>query len=987
MGYDSRVPPPLIDEFVARWSGSGAAERANKDLYLTELCDVLGVPHPEPATGDPDRDRYVFEKGTILPRAADRSTTGHVDLYKSGCFVLEAKQGSVEGSARVGTARRGTGSWSNAMQEAYGQALQYTRTLDEPPPFVIVCDIGYCFDLYATFDGSLDYRPFPDPRTSRLFLSDLERHVDLLRTIFQIPKQLDPSKHAAKVTREIAGHLAELARTLESDGHAPELIARFLMRCLFTMFAEDAGLLPERVFTNELEKRWIKNPSRFPAGCESLWRAMEAGNDFGYFGKLLRFNGGLFQDPVALPLSCSELERLLEAARASWVAVEPAIFGTLLERALDPRERHRLGAHYTPRAYVERLVKPTIEDPVRAEWDNVRTQVHQLVSQGKEGEAREAVKEFLKHLCSIRVLDPACGTGNFLYVTLDFFKRLEGEVARLLHDLGEKQERLAMAGGYTVTPAQFLGIEVKPWAREIANLVLWIGYLQWQLRARGDASHFPEPVLQEYGNIECRDAVLAWDRIEPVLDDKGKSVTRWDGVTTKISPVTGEPIPDETARVPIVRYVNPRRAEWPKANYVVGNPPYVGTRRMRLVLGDGYVKALTIACPDVPETADFVMYWWDRAADLARAHQIRQFGLITTNSIVQSFNRATVQRHLSARDPLSVTFAIPDHPWVDSEDGASVRVAMTVARPGVSDGARLTVARETEGEDIEHQVVFREPERGRIKGDLRTGASPAEASSLVANQKVSFWGVKFYGDGFIVTPEEAGVLRDAQRGATLARPFVSGRDLTGKPRHLFALDCDGLTEEELSNRFPPTYQWLIDRVRPVRAQNPRSFKRERWWIFGENQPGMRLAVRDLSRFLATTETAKHRVFQSFPTTTLAEGTVTVIALDEPAFLGVLSSRIHVTWALAAGGRLGVGNDPRYNKTRCFDPFPFPECSPAQLFRIRELGEALDTHRKQRQALHSSLTITEMYNVLETLRSGKALSATDMATTKKVSFLS
>jgi hypothetical protein len=299
------------------------------------------------------------------------------------------------------------------MQEAFGQALQYARTLDDPPPFLIVTDIGHCFDLYATFDGSLDYRPFPDPRRSRLFLTGLAEHLDTLRAIFQAPKDLDPSKHAAKVTREIAGHLAELARGLEAEGHEPERIARFLMRCLFTMFAEDARLLPERVFTNELEKRWIKEPAKFVAGCESLWRAMEAGNDFGYLGKLLRFNGGLFEDPTALPLSKADLERLLEAAQASWVAVEPAIFGTLLERALDPRERHRLGAHYTPRAYVERLVKPTIEDPVRAEWDTVRTQVHQLLAQGKDNDGlvpHSTISEMnFVFPVKFTVLHPNCG--------------------------------------------------------------------------------------------------------------------------------------------------------------------------------------------------------------------------------------------------------------------------------------------------------------------------------------------------------------------------------------------------------------------------------------------------------------------------------------------------------------------------------------------------------------------------------------------------
>jgi len=965
------MPQVTLEVFIARWSASAAAERANKDMFLTELCDALGVLRPEPATGDGERDQYVFEKGALLLKDGQRTTTGHVDLYKAGCFVLEAKQGSHDGGTRTGTARRGTGAWSNAMQEAFGQALQYARTLDDPPPFVIVCDLGYCFDLYATFDGSLDYRPFPDPRRSRLFFTDLAQHADTLRAIFRDPKQLDPAKHAAKVTREIAGHLAELAKGLEAEGHDPERSARFLMRCLFTMFAEDARLLPERIFTNELERHWIKEPAKFVAGCESLWRAMEAGNDFGYLGKLLRFNGGLFEDPTALPLSKTDLERLLEAARASWVDVEPAIFGTLLERALDPRERHRLGAHYTPRAYVERLVKPTIEDPVRAEWDNVRTQVHQLVAQGKEPDAREAVKDFLKHLCSIRVLDPACGTGNFLYVTLDLFKRLEGEVVKLLSDLGETQQSLTMAGGFTVTPAQFLGIEVKPWAREIANLVLWIGYLQWQLRARGDASHFPEPVLHEYGNIECRDAVLAWDSIEPLLDDAGQPVTRWDGVTTKTSPVTGEEIPDDTARIAVVRYVNPRKAEWPTADYVVGNPPYVGNKRMRLAMGDGYVEALRAAHDRVPETADLVIYWWEHSARLASEGRIRRFGLITTNSITQTFNRKVVQNWLDAKNPVSIVFAVADHPWVDAIDGAAVRVAMTVGADAKHTGELLEIASEAPGEDGGARIGFNR-RVGLIHADLTVGAALSVTVPLHANSDLCLQGCKLVGAGFLLNEAERKYFLQVQPDAARFLPlYVSGRDITGSGLARYVIDFFGLSETEARKRFPPGFQHVLNRVKPERDQNTRDVRRENWWLFGENAPKLRKACRNIRRLIVTSEVAKHRVFVFQPLPgTIADGSLAAIATDDAFALGVLSARAHTTWAIATGGTLE--DRPRYQNRPCFLPFPFPNCTDVARSRILDIGESLDAHRKHQQLLHPGLTITGMYNVLVKLRSGDAL---------------
>ena len=351
-----------LDAFIEKWAASGAAERANKDMFLAELCGVLGVAPPDPAKGDAEKDTYVFEREARLAHEGGEVTTGRIDLYKQGCFILEAKQASGEGSSKLGKAKRGTPAWHILMKDAFGQALGYARGFDRPEPFIIVCDIGHCFDLYATFDGTWNYHSFPNAQTNRIFLRDLAKHTDTLRRVFEEPLALDPSKHSAKITREVAAHLAELAKKLEDDGHDQELVAQFLMRCLFTMFAEDVGLLPEGIFTKELKEHWVPHPPSFPGGVEQLWRTMnEGGHMFGAVGKILRFNGGLFASPKALKLDKKALVLLLQAAECNWSDVEPAIFGTLLERALDPKERHALGAHFTPRAYVERLVRPTIE--------------------------------------------------------------------------------------------------------------------------------------------------------------------------------------------------------------------------------------------------------------------------------------------------------------------------------------------------------------------------------------------------------------------------------------------------------------------------------------------------------------------------------------------------------------------------------------------------------------------------------------------------
>lgn len=970
-----------LDTFIQRWVVSEGAEQSNAPLFYPELCDILGVERPNPKRGDPTLDLYVLEKGAPTILEDGKISSRRIDLYKHGHFILEAKQSSSKSTKKKkGSAVRGTPGYEVMMNDAYGQALGYARSMNNPPPFLIICDVGYCFDLYASFDGSLRYYPFPHPQQSRLYFKDLAKpaskqgelsSLDVLRTIFGNPFSLDPSKKAAEITREVAAHIADVARALEIS-FKPEEVAHFLMRCLFTMFAEDAGLLPGKLFTEALEKHWLPNPKSFAEGVEGLWRAMDQGSHYGPLGKLLRFNGGLFRNPKGLPLNGAQLKLLYDAASKDWKSVEPAIFGTLIERALSAKERHQLGAHYTPRAYVERLVKPTIEDPLRADWELAQAEARLLATNGKIDEAKKVLRTFHQKLCSLHVLDPACGSGNFLYVALYLFKRLESEIIEQLAKLGDTQGRLELQS-VSVTPAQFLGIEVKPWAKEIADLVLWIGYLQWQLRAYGTTS-IPEPVLREYSNIECRDAVLAYDEKKPLLDGQGKPVTRWDGETMTIHPITKEEVPNEHAQVPVYQYTNPRKAEWPNADFVIGNPPFIGKLKMLSLLGDGYVEALRGVYKELPESIDYVMYWWHKSAELLRAKKIRRFGLITTNSITQTFSRRILQSHMEAEDRLSLVFAIPDHPWVDSISGADVRIAMSAAALGEQEGILSKVVKEENTTDDAINVVLFQ-RKGMIHADLAVGANVSSSTPLKANSGLAVNGVMLCGSGFIVTPEEAkklGFGTDVGLEKHIRR-YRNGRDLTSVPRGVLVIDLFGLTADQVRTKFPLVYQWILEKVKPERDQNSRESRKKNWWVFGEPVPIWREMSSGIKRYLATTQTAKHRVFVFLEQEILPDIALTTVALDDAYYLGVLSSRVHLVWALAAGSALGVGNDPRYLKTLCFDPFPFPNTSKEQVAKIRKLAEDLDAHRKKQQAAHPKLTMTGMYNVLESLRAGTPLS--------------
>ncbi len=958
-----------IEAFIQRWQKATGSERANHQLFVAELCDLLDLPRPDPATEDNAENAYVFERLVTFYNPDGTTNRGFIDCYRRDSFILEAKHtGKTPGS----------GVWDEAMLRAHGQAVAYARALPKEegrPPFVITVDVGVALELYSEFTQSGGaYIPYPDPRAHRIHLEELKDEAirDRLHKVWTAPLALDPTRISAKVTREIASQLATLAKSLEQSGNAPAEVGAFLMRAIFTMFAEDVGLIDDHAFTDLLESI-RQTPEHFIPLVEELWDKMNTGGFSATLRKqILQFNGGLFSDARALDLDQKQIELLIDAARADWQQVEPAIFGTLLERALDPHERHKLGAHYTPRAYVERLVMPTIINPLRNEWDNIKTAALLLDQQGKHKKAVEEIRGFHIRLCQVRILDPACGSGNFLYVTLEHLKRLEGEILNALDQLGETQGLLELQG-VTVDPHQFLGIETNPRAATIAESVIWIGYLQWHFRTKGNINP-PEPVLRDFHNIENRDAVLAWDSIETKTDENNQPLTRWDGRTTKPHPVTGEEVPDETACDHVEHYTNPRKAQWPEADYVVGNPPFIGTARMRAALGDGYAEALRNTYPRVPESADFVMYWWHHAADLTREGKLQRFGFITTNSLRQTFNRRVIQHHMAQKKPLSLLYAVPDHPWVDASDGAAVRIAMSVGVAGEHPGTLETVIGEqdTGGEGREVEI---KRQTGKLFADLKVGADVAGCRPLLSNIGLAIKGFELGSQGFLISKEEGNAwIATKPSYRKVVKPYMNGSDLVRGEWHRYVIDFHGLTLDDARKFYPEPFQHIADRVKPDKAVNNEARTANNWWLFRRSGEKLRASIVNLEEFIGTTRTAKHRVFQFLPSSLVAESKIVVIASRDKFVLGVLSSFTHTIWALISGGWLGVGNDATYNHLDCFNKFPFPNCPETQQNRIRNLSEQIDAHRERQQQQHPALTITDTYNVLEKLRKEEPLTS-------------
>ncbi len=967
-----------IDAFITRWTArEGGAERANFQPFLTGLCAQLGVEPPEPAGHIQHLNRYTFERQV----SREGEPTKFIDLYKSGCFILEAKQSRLPGGKKVvamqqslpglepeqlgkPSIRKG---WDALMVNAKRQAEDYVFRLEtnEPaPPFIIVCDVGHCMELYADFSGTgRAYSYYPDRQNFRIFMDDLRNPAlrARLATIWTDPLSLNPARENARVTREIADRLAKVGKALEKN-HPAEEVAHFLMRCIFTMFAEDVDLLPKGEFTKLLEE-CIDRPASFAPLLEELWAKMdEADYNKRFYSAfkqhLKHFNGNLFKAARAFAIGKEEIGELLAAAKVDWTRVEPAIFGTLLEHALDDKERSKLGAHYTPRLYVERIVQVTIMEPLRAEWRDVHIKIQEAVdnADNKEEGLQKAIgfaRAFHAQLCNTKVLDPACGTGNFLYVSLELMKGLEGEILEKLAELGFEALELERE---TVDPHQFLGLELNPRAAAIAELVIWIGALQQHYRIKKE--HPPEPILKAFKNINSGgrngfDAVLTWDGYP----------------APQFETIQGE----RTETAP-----KARRPEWPEAEFIVGNPPFIGGKDIRSELGDFYTETLWSVHKHMNDSADFVMYWWDRAAEiLARKDtKLKRFGFITTNSISQVFQRRVTERHLNGKHPISLVFAIADHPWTKAtKDAAAVRIAMTVAEAGTRDGVVMEVTSEAEL-DTDTPKIDYDRKEGRINSDMTIGVDVAKAKGLLANEGLCSRGVPLHGAGFMVSQSEAEYLG---LGKILGidhviRPYRNGRDLMARSRDLMVIDLHGLPEIEVRSRFPLVYQHLYEKVKPERDVNREDYRRINWWLFGRPNTMLRDALENLSRYIATVETAKHRVFQFLDAEILPDNRLVCFALRDAFQLAILSSEIHVGWTLARGGLLE--DRPIYTKTDCFDPFPFPDASDAHKATLRALGEELDATRKRVLAEHPDLTLTGLYNVLEKLKSREPLTPED-----------
>jgi hypothetical protein len=888
-------------EFIAKWGAPGGVpgpayalnEEQGAQSHFLDLCELLGVPKPGSAEG------YRFEeKSSVIG-----GKTGYADVFMRGVFAWENKAPGKN------------------LDTALKQLLTYSLALSNPP--ILVVSDRLSIRIHTQFTGH-------PSATHEVRIAEMDQpaNLALLRRIWLAPDSFKPRQTNRDITEAAAQSFAALAEGLRQRGATADedaarqqqranQVAHFLTQCLFCFFAEDVGLLPGRMFERLLNNQQA-TPERLTQGLTQLFTTMQSGGLYGV-DDIPWFNGGLFQTIAVPPLSAPDLAELRRAADLNWSAIDVSIFGTLFERGLDPAKRSQLGAHYTDPATIERLIGPVIRRPLLQKWELIALDIQGLAAKiTKKGDrhyraAHALFITWLDDLKNYRALDPACGSGNFLYLALKCLKDVEHHSHLQAAELGLDREADLVTGPHNV-----LGIELNEYAAELARVTVWIGELQWRL-AHG-YEFKTNPVLDTLEHIECRDALLDWSTAQAAPKQDAAQTPAPAPGAAQVSgsdhdfaqqnscsdPETGTPPHSGSPGAA----PTPTEATWPAADVVIGNPPFLGGSKKRGELGDRYVQALdAVYAPAVPGAADLVCYWFEKARAQIAAGALQRAGLVTTNSIRGGANRKVLDAICAQT---RIFDAWSDEPWINN--GAAVRVSLVCF--GEGEGVHLN------GADVP-----------QIYADLTAPATAGDslnlglAKVLTTNQAASFQGAskkaKFEIDAALAREWLRQPNPHGRPNSDVLKPWANGFELSRGPQHQWIIDFGNELTETEAALYELPFAYVTEHIKPERITKSEAALRVYWWRFGRPRVELRAAIKTLPRFIATVAHSKHRFFVWLPVTTSPDQALITVARADDTTFGILHSRVHELWSLRMCTWLGVGNDPRYTPTTCFETFPFP----------------------------------------------------------------
>ena len=858
-------------EYVNKWAPVELRERAGAQEHFIDICRLLG--QQTPAEADPKGDWFTFDKGL------DTSTGGRgfADVWRKDCFGWEYKGPGKDLSA------------------AYQQLQLYREDLGNPP-LLVVSDFN-TFEVHTNFTNTVKrvYEFTNSDLTSDETVGDSAlTPLQVLRALFEDPERLNPGKLQSKLTEEAADLLRDLAddmRKWNANGKSPvddQEIAHFIMRMIFCFFASDVGLLPQNALT-DLIKRNKTRPDDFRKYTSELFAAMKDGGAFMMLD-VPNFNGGLFDDTEVPVLIADQIALLERLNGLDWSDIEPSIFGTLFERIIDESKRKQLGLHYTSRDDIELIVEPVLMRPLRETWEREKESATAYVDWQVQPESEreflrdrlaEILSRFLERLATIRVLDPACGSGNFLYVSLALLKALEKEVIAF----GEQYGVPGLTPG--VHPRQLWGIETNEYAQELASAVVWIGYLQWKYRNAFDLES-ESPILEPLNNIILKDAIVERNGRGDLSDP-----------------------------------------EWPEADVIVGNPPFLGGKKLRSELTDQYVEDLfTVWTGRVPQSADLCCYWFEKARAQIESGKTKRAGLLATQGIRGGKNRVVLER---IADTGGIFWAQSDRNWI--LDGATVHVSMV----GFDDGSEKS--RNLDGEEVPYIYV-----------NLKDGMTDVtKARRLKENLGTTFQGPVKVGKFDISDSEAQEMFRspnpDGRSNRDVIQPWVNGRDIVARSRNRWIINFYQMPIE-MASLYELPFEYVKRVIKPTREKNNSRQRRAYWWRLGASGQELHNAMQPVDRYIVTPRVSHHRVFVWVSADTLPDSAVVAFARDDDYFFGVLHSRVHELWARSQGTQLReVESGFRYTPTSTFETFPFPCPTPDQETKIADAARHLDFLRQ------------------------------------------
>jgi SAM-dependent methyltransferase len=787
-----------------------------------------------------------------IPKGGAGGGMGFADALIPGKVLIEMKQ-------------RG-----EKLAPHFPQLQRYWFNLAPKPTYAILCN----FDEFWVYDFNLQV----DEPVEQLQTAQLPERWSGLAFLSKQPQTPLFGNNQVVVTEKQASAMGSLFRELKqqaarSGQFTDQQAQRFVLQCVLCMFAEDREMLPNRQFSLALETCREKNESTFDV-LSGLFTEMNtpgvtAG---GRFKGTPYFNGGLFSEIPKIDLSPEQLGQLIDSAREDWRLVRPSIFGNIFEASSDDARRHALGQHFTSEPDILKVVRPTIIEPWEARIEAAKTIAE--------------LEQLLIELQSFRVLDPACGSGNFLYMGYNGLKDIEATILSKIQDR-RRSEALKGQGVFGfVTTNQFFGMDTDPFAVELARVTLMIA------------------------------RKVAHDRLglteqELPLDNLDKNIVQADALFTP----------------------------WPEADAIIGNPPFLGGKHMRLNLGDNYVERVFHRFPEVRDSVDFCTYWFRLTHNAL--NQDGRAGLVATNSICQGKSRRAALDYIKHNGG-HIHSAVSTQPWSGE---ANVHVSIVNWAMKEQPSSRL--------DDQEVEV---------INSSLRSTVDVSEAASLQSNQSFCYQGVIPVGKGFNVEAVMAQkwILEDS-KNMDVIKLYSTGANLAkrplGEPDRWIVDFADMELEEAERYRLP--FGQVRDLVRPERMKNRREVTRVNWWRYGEKRPAMRVALSSLVRFFAVPEVSKWSLFLACDKSWLCSNLNKVVASEDFYVLGILTSLCHRKWTDAQKSTLK--GDTRYTHTSCFETFPFPQLvSTEQAEAIRQQMIELNDYRNA-WMVEQQKGITEMYN--------------------------